>query len=122
CAQRTLRAFVLEVLAVLYVLLRSPQAILISMPPTLAELGWNDFFAAGFAPHGEQGMLPGRVMRELRGAYELAMGTAERPEMTASPAGRLWYGEHGEEGGGAPAVGDWVAVRPPGSPGEPGLI
>jgi ribosome biogenesis GTPase len=91
-------------------------------PPTLAELGWNDFFAAGFAPHGEQGMLPGRVMRELRGAYELAMGSAERPEMTASPAGRLWYGEHGEEGGGAPAVGDWVAVRPPGSPGEPGLI
>jgi len=91
-------------------------------PPTLAQLGWNDFFAAGFVPHGELGMLPGRVMRELRGAYELAMGNPERPEMTASPAGRLWHGERGEEGGGAPAVGDWVAVRPPGSPGEPGLI
>jgi ribosome biogenesis GTPase / thiamine phosphate phosphatase len=88
-------------------------------PPTLSELGWSDFFAAGFAPYGEQGLVPGRVMRELRGAYELATGDPERPEMAASPAGRLW---HGEEGMGAPAVGDWVAVRPPASPSEPGLI
>jgi ribosome biogenesis GTPase / thiamine phosphate phosphatase len=88
-------------------------------PPTLAELGWNDFFAATFAPYGEQGMVPGRVMRELRGVYELATGAPEKPEMTASPAGRLW---HGDEGMGSPAVGDWVAVRPPASPTEPGLI
>jgi ribosome biogenesis GTPase len=88
-------------------------------PPSLADLGWNDFFAATFAPYAEQGLVAGRVMRELRGVY--AVVTAEG-EMTASPAGRLWHGDRGEEGVGSPAVGDWVAVRPPTSPTEPGLI
>jgi ribosome biogenesis GTPase / thiamine phosphate phosphatase len=90
--------------------------------PTLAGLGWDDFFAANFAPYGEQGLVPGRVMRELRGVYELATGDPAVPEMTASPAGRLWHGERGEEGMKSPAVGDWVAVRPPTSLTEPGLI
>jgi ribosome biogenesis GTPase len=84
--------------------------------PTLTELGWNDFFAASFAPHAEEGLAPARVMRELKGEYALETGAGK---MTASPAGRLW---HGEESLGSPAVGDWVAVRPPASASEPGLI
>ena len=88
-------------------------------PPTLAELGWDDFFAATFAPYADQGLVPARVMRELKGVYALETGAGE---LAASPAGRLWYGEDGKEAVGAPAVGDWVAVRPPASSGEPGLI
>jgi ribosome biogenesis GTPase len=84
--------------------------------PSLTALGWNDFFAATFAPYAEQGLVAGRVMRELRGVYAVATADGELP---ASPAGRLW---HGEEGAGPPAVGDWVAVRPPASSTEPGLI
>jgi ribosome biogenesis GTPase len=88
-------------------------------PPSLAALGWNDFFAATFAPYGDQGLVAGRVMRELRGVYTVATADGE---LAASPAGRLWHGDRGEEGVGSPAVGDWVAVRPPSSPTEPGLI
>jgi ribosome biogenesis GTPase len=84
--------------------------------PSLTALGWNDFFAATFAPYAEQGLVAGRVMRELRGVYTVATVDGE---LSASPAGRLW---HGEEGTGPPAVGDWVAVRPPASSTEPGLI
>jgi len=88
------------------------------VPPTLADLGWDAAFAAAFAPHAAEGLAPARVMRE-GGAYGLATGRAERPELSAVAAGRLW---HGEAGTGAPAVGDWVAVRLPASPAEPGLI
>jgi ribosome biogenesis GTPase len=56
------------------------------------------------------------VFRESRGVY--GVFTADQ-ELAAAAAGRLW---HGEEGGGAPAVGDWVAVRLPTLPEEPGLI
>ena len=38
---------------------------------TLAELGWNDFFAAAFAPHAAEGCVPGRVTLELKGYYEV---------------------------------------------------
>ncbi|HEX7182764.1 MAG TPA: ribosome small subunit-dependent GTPase A [Thermoanaerobaculia bacterium] len=83
---------------------------------TLEDLGWNDFFAAAFAPHAEQGLVPARVVRELKGVY--GVSTGER-ELQAAASGRLW---HGAEGGGAPAVGDWVAVRLPERLSEPGLI
>jgi ribosome biogenesis GTPase len=85
-------------------------------PPTLEDLGWSDFFAEAFAPHAKQGLVPARVIRESRGVYGVTTG--ER-ELSAAASGRLW---HGEEGGGAPAVGDWVAVRLPTLPEEPGLI
>src|SRR6185436_10890614 len=85
-------------------------------PPALADLGWNDFFAAAFAPYAEQDLVPARVIREGRGVYGVATGDGE---LAAAASGRLW---HGDEGGGAPAVGDWVAVRLPTLPEEPGLI
>lgn len=83
---------------------------------TLEDLGWNDNFAAAFEPHAKQGLVPARVIRESRGVYGVTTGDRELP---AAASGRLW---HGEEGGGAPAVGDWVAVRLPTLPEEPGLI
>jgi ribosome biogenesis GTPase len=85
-------------------------------PLTLEDLGWNEFFAAAFESHAGQGMVPARVIREGRGVYGVATGDRE---LSAAASGRLW---HGEEGGGQPAVGDWVAVRLPTLPEEPGLI
>lgn len=85
-------------------------------PLTLEDLGWNESFAAAFEPHTRQGLVPARVIREGRGVYGVATGDGE---LSAAAAGRLW---HGEEGGGQPAVGDWVAVRLPTLPEEPALI
>ncbi|HKH49232.1 MAG TPA: ribosome small subunit-dependent GTPase A [Thermoanaerobaculia bacterium] len=85
-------------------------------PLTLEDLGWNDFFAAAFEPHAKQGLVPARVIRESRGVHGVTTGDTE---LSAASSGRLW---HGEEGGGPPAVGDWVAVRLPTLPEEPGLI
>ena len=85
-------------------------------PLTLEDLGWSESFAAAFEPHARQGLVPARVIREGRGVYGVA---TEDGELSAAAAGRLW---HGEEGGGQPAVGDWVALRLPTLPEEPGLI
>jgi ribosome biogenesis GTPase len=85
-------------------------------PGTLEDLGWSEFFAAAFEPHAKQGLVPARVIRESRGVYGVTTGDRE---LSAAASGRLW---HGEEGGGQPAVGDWVAVRLPTLPEEPGLI
>ena len=82
---------------------------------TLEDLGWNDAFAAAFEPHAAQGMVAARVIRESRGVYGLSTGDRDLP---AAASGRLWH----EDGGGQPAVGDWVAVRLPTLPEEPGLI
>lgn len=83
---------------------------------TLEDLGWSDFFATAFEPHAKQGLVPARVIRESRGVYGVTTGDRDLP---TAASGRLW---HGDEGGGAPAVGDWVAVRLPTLPEEPGLI
>ena len=85
------------------------------MPPTLEDLGWNETFAAAFEPHAGQGLVPARVFRDL-GVYTVSTGDRELP---AAASGRLW---RGDESAGRPAVGDWVAVRLPTLPEEPGLI
>jgi ribosome biogenesis GTPase len=84
-------------------------------PLTLEDLGWNEAFAEAFEPHARQGLVPARVIRESRGVYGVTTGDRE---LSAAASGRLWH----EEGGGPPAVGDWVAVRLPTLPEEPGLI
>lgn len=99
---------------------RSNSAYIRTMRPegsrTLEDLGWNGFFAAAFEPHAKQGLVPARVIREGKGVYGVSTGERDLP---AAASGRLW---HGEEGSGAPAVGDWVALRLPSMPEEPGLI
>lgn len=72
---------------------------------TLAELGWNDRFAAAFAPHAAAGRTPARVTLELKGFVEVTDETGAR---LAECTGRF-----AREAAGAadfPAVGDWVAV------------
>lgn len=74
---------------------------------TLAELGWNDFFAQAFAPYAAEGCVPARVTLELKGYFEvtgefgakLGQCTGKFVDTAASPAE-------------FPAIGDWVAVSP----------
>ena len=74
----------------------------------LEDLGWNDFFAAAFAPYAGQGLVPARIVAQ-KGLYQVSTGDAE---CFADLAGKL---RHELKGSGAsyPAVGDWVALRPP---------
>ena len=89
------------------------------MPPiTLEDLGWNDFFAAHFDAYRTEGLVPARVVAQ-RGLNRVSTGDAEH---YADLAGRLRHELEGPGGGaGFPAVGDWVAFRPPTGEGR-GLI
>ncbi|HEV2851626.1 MAG TPA: ribosome small subunit-dependent GTPase A [Thermoanaerobaculia bacterium] len=76
---------------------------------TLDELGWNDFFAAAFAPYAEQGLVPARVVAQ-KGLTQISTGETET---YADLAGKLRHELKGPGGAaGYPAVGDWVALRP----------
>jgi ribosome biogenesis GTPase / thiamine phosphate phosphatase len=70
----------------------------------LARFGWTPERDEQFEPHREQGHVPARVAVEHRSAYVL-YGT--EGELRAEVAGRLRHEDVW------PAVGDWVAVRPP---------
>lgn len=76
---------------------------------TLDELGWNDSFAAAFAPYAEQGLVPARVVAQ-KGLTQVSTGEVET---YADLAGKLRHELKGPGGAaGYPAVGDWVALRP----------
>ena len=78
---------------------------------SLSELGWDDRWAALFAPHASAGLLPARVTIEFNHIYRVATADGD---WQAQHAGRLLHratGRHELAG-----VGDWVAVR--GSEGE----
>jgi len=74
----------------------------------LREWGWDDDWAAAFAPHAAEGLQPARVVRQDRGACEIQLETGAR---SAEPTGRF---RHAVEAGEAelPAVGDWAAIDP----------
>jgi ribosome biogenesis GTPase len=76
----------------------------------LTELGWDDRWAALFAPHAAAGLVPARVAIEFNHIYRVL--TAEG-EMQAQHAGRLLHRASGRHE--LAAVGDWVAVRQTGS-------
>ena len=81
-----------------------------SIALTLRDLGWTDFFAAAFAPYAEQGFVPARVVAQ-KGLFLVSTGEAEH---FADLAGKLRHELAGPGGAsGYPAVGDWVALRPP---------
>jgi ribosome biogenesis GTPase len=74
---------------------------------TLAELGWNDTFAAAYEPWQSKAHVhPGRVGIEFNQNFRVYV---EDGEVDAVTAGRLKHraGSRAE----LPAVGDWVAVR-----------
>jgi ribosome biogenesis GTPase len=74
---------------------------------TLAELGWDDFFAAAFAPHAAAGCLPARVTLELKGFFEV---TGETGARLGECSGKLAHASH--TAADYPAIGDWVAITP----------
>jgi ribosome biogenesis GTPase len=73
----------------------------------LAALGWDDHFAAAFAPHAAAGLRPARVICELRHAYALHTGD---DEVLGECVGKLLHAAASRAD--LPAVGDWVATRP----------
>ena len=83
---------------------------------TPAELGWDSFFDEGFREHRERGLLAARVTLEHQHIYTLH-GTGR--DILATVAGGFRHKAAGRSD--FPAVGDWVAVRPP-SPGHRAVI
>jgi ribosome biogenesis GTPase / thiamine phosphate phosphatase len=74
---------------------------------TLAQLGWNDHFAAAFAPHAAADCAPARVTLELKGYYEV---TGESGAKLGECTGRFIH--EAATTADFPAIGDWVAVTP----------
>ncbi|WP_406422884.1 ribosome small subunit-dependent GTPase A [Streptomyces sp. NBC_00873] len=74
----------------------------------LAPYGWDDDWAAEFAPHAEQGLLPGRVVRVDRGQCDVVTpgGTVRADTAFVVPRDPMRI----------VCTGDWVAVDPDGDP------
>ena len=70
----------------------------------LNDLGWDDTWAAAFAPHAAGGLIPARVAIEFNYIYR---AFAESGELQVQHSGKLRH-----EADSLSAVGDWVAVRP----------
>jgi ribosome biogenesis GTPase / thiamine phosphate phosphatase len=73
--------------------------------PDLARLGWDADWTSAFEPHAAQGLVPGRVSIQHRGAYDVL---AEAGELRARASGRLRHDAASPAE--LPVVGDWVAV------------
>ncbi|MBT2405075.1 MULTISPECIES: ribosome small subunit-dependent GTPase A [unclassified Streptomyces] len=82
-----------------------PQA---SLPHALAPYGWDDAWAAEFAPYAEQGLVPGRVVRVDRGQCDLmtADGIVRADTAFVTPHDPLRV----------ICTGDWAAVQTAGNP------
>ena len=74
---------------------------------TLEALGWSAHFEAAFAAYGGDGLIPGRVAVQHRGAY---LVWTEAGELAGELSGRLRL--EAENGGAVPVSGDWVVLRP----------
>ena len=72
----------------------------------LETYGWDDFFAAAFAPYAAEGFEAGRVFLQHNRALMLYTAAGE---LAAETTGRLRYHARGAED--LPAVGDWVVFR-----------
>ena len=77
----------------------------------LRVLGWDDHFAAAFAPHADR-CVPGRVTLEHQKIYRVSTGEGE---VLARVRGRLRH--QADRRDRFPAVGDWVAVTRAGAGG-----
>jgi ribosome biogenesis GTPase len=74
----------------------------------LARWGWDDGWAAAFAPYAERGLLPGRVLRVDRGRCDLATpaGPIRADTALVTPPDPVR----------TVCTGDWAAVEPGGAP------
>src|SRR5664280_170805 len=68
----------------------------------LEAWGWDESWAAAFAPYADGGMWPARVIAQHRGVW-VVMGA--NGETTGSPTGKL---RRGADDDAYPTVGDWV--------------
>ncbi|MFJ1840568.1 MULTISPECIES: ribosome small subunit-dependent GTPase A [unclassified Streptomyces] len=77
-------------------------------PHPLSPYGWDDDWAAEFAPYAEQGLLPGRVVRVDRGQCDVITpcGTVRADTAFVVPRDPMRI----------VCTGDWVAVDPDGDP------
>ncbi len=74
----------------------------------LKELGWNDFFEAGFSSlNPEPGCIAARVSAEHKGAYKVL---CEYGELAAEISGRFRFDAAGRAD--FPATGDFVIISP----------
>jgi ribosome biogenesis GTPase len=73
----------------------------------LNDLGWDERWAAAFAPFAADGVIPARVAIEFNYIYRLY---AEVGELQAQHTGRLRHEAQSREE--LSAVGDWVVARP----------
>jgi len=80
---------------------------------TLEALGWNERLSSAFEVHAVAGLVPARVSLEHTHIYRVI---AEAGEMLARVSGRLRH--LAETRAEFPAVGDWVAIDPPGDDGD----
>lgn len=78
------------------------------LPHALTPLGWDDAWAAEFAPYADQGLLPGRVVRVDRGQCDVmtADGVVRADTAFVTPHDPLRV----------ICTGDWAAVEASGSP------
>jgi ribosome biogenesis GTPase len=72
--------------------------------PDLATLGWDDAWSVAFEPYGRQGLTPGRVAVQHRGAYDVLTAAGEQSSRITSRLRR----ESARTD--LPVVGDWVAL------------
>lgn len=77
------------------------------MGMTLADMGWDENFAAAFAPLRKNGWVPARLFRETSIDFGAVLEGGE--EIPAIVAGKLWH--EAETDADLPAVGDWVAIE-----------
>jgi ribosome biogenesis GTPase len=78
----------------------------------LQNLGWNDAWQQAFESHASRRLVPGRVLVEHRGRYEVATETSEH---RAETAGSLYNTATMRSD--LPSVGDFVALRMSGGDG-----
>ncbi len=84
------------------------NSVMSSINLSLENLGWNDHFQRAFAGMEAEGYAPARVMLQERELYSVC---GAEGEYAAEVAGRFRHQALGPQD--YPAVGDWVAVRPP---------
>jgi ribosome biogenesis GTPase / thiamine phosphate phosphatase len=72
--------------------------------PDLATLGWDDAWSVAFESYGRQGLTPGRVAVQHRGAYDVLTAAGEQSSRITSRLRR----ESARTD--LPVVGDWVAL------------
>ena len=75
----------------------------------LATLGWDDGWNAAFEPYRADGLVPGRVAVQHRGAYDVLTREGERRAKITSRLRRE------SDRTAMPVVGDWVALDAAGS-------